>query len=50
MNIGIAGFGYYLPEKEVPVKELGQKAGLPDAVINYIGAKTVREAENNKLP
>ncbi len=50
MNIGIAGFGYYLPEKEVPVKELGQKAGLPDAVINYIGAKTVREAEKNELP
>ena len=50
MKIGIAGFGFYLPEKEISVKELGKKAGLPEVVVEYIGAEKVREASESELP
>ncbi len=49
-KIGIAGFGYYLPEKKVSVKELCRKAGIPEIVAGYIGAETVGEADIDELP
>ena len=50
INIGIAGFGFYLPENKVSVKELGKNANLPDKVISYIGAEYVTEANDDELP
>ncbi len=47
---GLAGFGFYLPEKEVPVLDLAKKAGIPDIVARFAGARTVREAAPGELP
>jgi|GEM_PF-1235061 len=47
---GLAGFGFYLPEKEVSVRELARKAGIPDIVAEFAGASTVREADEKELP
>lgn len=47
---GIAAMGFYLPEKRVPLKELAQKAGIPDFVAEYAGAETVREAGPDEYP
>ena len=50
VSCGIAGFGFYLPEKEVPVRELAEKAGIPQIVAEFAGARTVREAAAGELP
>lgn len=47
---GIAAMGFYLPEKEVPLKELAEKGGIPEFVAEYAGALTVREADNDEFP
>jgi len=47
---GLAGFGFYLPEREVSVRELAEKAGIPPIVAEYAGASTVREAASHELP
>ena len=47
---GLAGFGFYLPEREVEVHELARKAGIPGIVADYAGARTVREAADGELP
>ncbi|MEA3240822.1 MAG: 3-oxoacyl-[acyl-carrier-protein] synthase III C-terminal domain-containing protein [Pseudomonadota bacterium] len=47
---GIAAMGFYLPEKEVPLLELAEKAGIPAFVAEYAGARTVREAAADELP
>jgi len=44
-NIGLSGFGFYLPEKRVLVSSLAAKSGIPQIVIDYIGSKYVYEAE-----
>ncbi len=50
ISCGLAGFGFYLPEKEVSVHELAQKAGIPEIVADFAGARTVREASERELP
>lgn len=47
---GICAMGFYLPEKQVPLKELAQKAGIPEFVAEYAGARTVREAGPDEMP
>lgn len=47
---GIAAMGFYLPEKEIPLLELAEKAGIPAFVAEYAGTRTVREAAVDKLP
>ena len=47
---GIAGMGFYLPEKEISVWKLAEKAGLPEVVAENAGARTVREAGDRELP
>ncbi|MBW1644823.1 MAG: hypothetical protein JRJ56_00600 [Deltaproteobacteria bacterium] len=47
---GIAGLGFYLPAKKVPVLELAARAGIPEFVARFVGAETVREAEPAMLP
>ena len=47
---GIAAMGFYLPEKEIPLVELAEKAGIPAFVAEYAGARTVREAAADELP
>jgi 3-oxoacyl-[acyl-carrier-protein] synthase-3 len=47
---GIAAMGFYLPEKEVPLLELAEKAGIPAFVAGFAGARTVREARADELP
>lgn len=47
---GIAAMGFYLPEKEIPLLELAEKAGIPAFVAEYAGARTVREAATDELP
>ena len=47
---GIAAMGFYLPEKEIPLLELAEKAGIPDFVAKFAGARTVREAAADELP
>ncbi|MBW1659330.1 MAG: hypothetical protein JRJ48_02385 [Deltaproteobacteria bacterium] len=47
---GLAGFGFYLPEKEVSVHELAERAGIPKIVADFAGARTVREAAEDELP
>ena len=47
---GIAAMGFYLPEKEIPLLELAEKAGIPAFVAGYVGARTVREAAADESP
>ncbi|MEA2038834.1 MAG: 3-oxoacyl-[acyl-carrier-protein] synthase III C-terminal domain-containing protein [Thermodesulfobacteriota bacterium] len=47
---GIAGMGFYMPEKEIPVKKLAEQAGIPEFVVEALGAATVREAAANEYP
>jgi len=47
---GIAAMGFYLPEKEVPLLDLAEKAGIPSFVAEFAGAKTVREAAADESP
>lgn len=47
---GIAAMGFYLPEKEIPLLDLAEKAGIPDFVAEFAGAKTVRRAAADELP
>jgi len=47
---GISGMGFYLPEKQIPVKELAEKSGIPEFVADALGAKTVREAADHEFP
>ncbi|RTZ99713.1 MAG: hypothetical protein DSY90_00625 [Deltaproteobacteria bacterium] len=47
---GICAMGFYLPEKEVPLAELAEKAGIPDFVAQFAGAETVREAAADEFP
>ena len=47
---GIAAMGFYLPEKEIPLLDLAEKAGIPAFVAEYAGARTVREAAADELP
>jgi 3-oxoacyl-[acyl-carrier-protein] synthase-3 len=47
---GIAAMGFYLPEKEVPLSELAEKAGIPEFVAKFAGAETVREAAADEFP
>ncbi len=47
---GIAAMGFYLPEKEIPLLELAEKAGIPAFVAEFAGARTVREAAADELP
>jgi len=47
---GIAGMGFYLPEKEVSVRKLAEQAGIPEVVAVNAGAETVREAGPGELP
>jgi len=47
---GIAAMGFYLPEKEVPLLALAEKAGIPDFVAQFAGAETVREAAADEFP
>ncbi|MCD6292391.1 MAG: hypothetical protein J7M09_02905 [Deltaproteobacteria bacterium] len=47
---GIAAMGFYLPEKEIPLLELAEKAGIPAFVAEFAGARTVREAAAGELP
>lgn len=47
---GIAGMGFYLPEKEISVRELAEQAGIPEVVAVNAGAETVREAAAGELP
>lgn len=46
---GIAAMGFYLPEKEIPLFELAEKAGIPPFVAEYAGARTVREAASDEF-
>jgi len=50
VNCGINGMGFYMPEKKVLVKELAEKSGIPEFVVEALGAKTVREAADNEFP
>ncbi len=50
VSCGLAGFGFYLPEKEVSVHELARRAGIPEIVADFAGARTVREAAAGELP
>ncbi len=47
---GLAGFGFYLPEKEVPIRELAVRAGVHPMVVRFAGARTVREAPEGEYP
>ncbi len=47
---GIASMGFYLPEKEISLFELAEKAGIPAFVAEFAGARTVREAAADELP
>ncbi len=47
---GLAGFGFYLPEKVVPIRELAKKAGVHKMVVHFAGARTVREAGDDEYP
>jgi len=47
---GIAAMGFYLPEKEVALLDLAKRAGIPDFVAEFAGARTVREAAADELP
>ena len=47
---GLAGFGFYLPEREISVLELARKAGIPEIVARFAGAQTVREAQPGEFP
>jgi 3-oxoacyl-[acyl-carrier-protein] synthase-3 len=47
---GIAAMGFYLPEKEIPLLELAEKAGIPAFVAEFAGARTVRAAAADELP
>ncbi len=50
MKVGIKGMGFYIPEKRVNVKQLGEKAKMHPKVVEYIGAETVSEASQDDLP
>ncbi len=50
IDCGLTGFGFYLPNKEVSVHELAEKAGIPRIVADFAGARTVREAKEGELP
>lgn len=47
---GIRGMGFSLPTTELPVAELASKAGLPDIVVQFAGARTVRQATPGESP
>ena len=47
---GIAAMGFYLPEKEISLPELAEKAGIPSFVAEFAGARTVRQAAADELP
>ncbi len=47
---GISAMGFYLPEKEVSLSALAEKAGIPDFVARFAGAETVREAAVDEFP
>ena len=47
---GIAGMGFYLPERRVRVDALAAAAGVPAKVAEYAGAATVREAAEDVFP
>ena len=47
---GLAGLGFYLPEKAVPIRELAEKASVHRMVVRFAGARTVREAKDDEYP
>ncbi|MEA1922000.1 MAG: 3-oxoacyl-[acyl-carrier-protein] synthase III C-terminal domain-containing protein [Pseudomonadota bacterium] len=47
---GIAAMGFYLPEKEIPLLDLAETAGIPAFVAEFAGARTVRAAAADELP
>jgi 3-oxoacyl-[acyl-carrier-protein] synthase-3 len=49
-KIGIVGFGFYIPEKRVLIKELAEKSGMHSKAVEYIGAESVSEASEEELP
>lgn len=42
--------GFYIPEKEISIKELAEKSGIPEFVVDALGAETVREAAVGEYP
>lgn len=47
---GIKGMGFYMPEKKVSIKELAKQSGIPEFVVDALGAETVREANADEYP
>ncbi len=50
MDIGIKGFGFYIPNKKVKVKNVAKKSGMHEKVIEAIGIESISEANENELP
>jgi len=47
---GVSGMGFYMPEKEVSIKKLAEQSGIPEFVVEALGATTVREAGEDEYP